>query len=105
MSQNIYNISANYNFLKSFVHFILQKYQNNPLYLAKITILLPSRRASRIIKEIFLEQNIAKALILPNIKAIGDFDISDIIDLNLSKYHQYNPSKVYDTIMKEVIEN
>lgn len=90
MPQNIYNISANYNFLQSLVHFILQKYQDNPLFLAKITILLPSRRACRVIKEIFLEQNTSGAAILPNIKAIGDFDIEDVIDSNLTKNIQKN---------------
>jgi len=42
-------------------------------------------------------------LIETNLKSPEVFQ-KDIL-LNLSKYHQYNPSKVYDTIMKEVIEN
>ncbi len=78
MSKNIYNISSNYNFLESFVYFILKKSKEDPIYLSKTTILLPSRRSCRIIKEIFLKQNKINAVILPNIKAIGDFDVEEI---------------------------
>jgi len=78
MKKNIYNIKSNYNFLESLVHFILKKYGADPIFLSKITILLPSRRSCRVIKEIFLKQSSTNAVILPNIKAIGDFDVEEI---------------------------
>ena len=94
MKKNIYNIKSNYNFLESLVRFILEKYGTDPIYLSKITILLPSRRSCRVIKEIFLKQSSSNAIILPNIKAIGDFDVEKIsfnsADLDFPQYDLLN---------------
>jgi ATP-dependent helicase/nuclease subunit B len=76
--KNVFNIKSNYNFLESLVHFVLEKYGSDLLYLSKITILLPSRRSCRVIKEIFLKQAGRNSIILPNIKAIGDVDYDEI---------------------------
>ncbi|MCE3254521.1 MAG: helicase [Rickettsiaceae bacterium] len=72
-SKNISNISANYGFLYSLVSWVLAKY-TDPSYLSNIIILLPSRRACREIKKIFLHSAANEALILPKILAIGDVD-------------------------------
>lgn len=76
--RNIFNIKSNYNFLQSLSRFVIDKYGHDSILLSKVTILLPSRRACRLIKEIFLNQSSNKAIILPNIKAIGDVDYDEI---------------------------
>jgi ATP-dependent helicase/nuclease subunit B len=43
-----------------------------PLDLAKMTLLLPTRRATRALQEAFLAASGGAALLLPKIKAIGD---------------------------------
>ncbi len=75
---NIFNIKSNYNFLESLVCWVLQEYGADLIYLSKVTILLPSRRSCRVIKEIFLKQAGKNAIILPNIMAIGDIDKHEI---------------------------
>lgn len=74
---NILNISLSQNFLINLYNFIIKK-SNNNLELSNITILLPSRRSCNELKRIFLENSKNNAIILPNIKAIGDIDYDDL---------------------------
>ena len=76
---NIFNINSNQSFLPSLVVWILQKYPD-PLYLSNITILLPSRRACRELKKVFLSLSENEAVILPKIVAIGDVDYDEMFD-------------------------
>ncbi|MFT6332825.1 MAG: ATP-dependent helicase/nuclease subunit B [Lentimonas sp.] len=69
MTGKIFNISND--FLKNLAQFVLENHSHQ---LFELTILLPSRRASRQLKEIFLESSENKAVILPKIIAIGDVD-------------------------------
>lgn len=75
---NVFNVPVNYDFLESLHKFITDKY-SNILELSKITILLPSRRSCNELKRVFLEKSKNQAIILPNIKAIGDIDYDDLI--------------------------
>ena len=102
----IFNIEANYNFLETLAHWILEQYGSDLIYLSNVTILLPSRRSCRKIKEILLKKSNKKALILPNIKAIGDIDFEEIallqnsnIDLEPSSHLKYR-SLLIDEIKK-----
>ena len=81
---NIFNIENNYSFLKSLSDFIFDKIAKNSS-LSNITILLPSRRSCNELKKIFLEKSSSRAILLPNIKAIGDIDYDDIILKQLNK--------------------
>ena len=75
---NIFNIPSYFNFLKSLHDFIINKCDNK-LLLSNITVLLPSRRSCNELKRLFLENANNQAIILPNIRAIGDIDYDDIL--------------------------
>ncbi len=52
---------------------------NDPLELAKATLYLPTRRACRLARDMFLDRLDGDAAILPRIVAIGDLDEDEII--------------------------
>src|SRR5262249_30438053 len=51
----------------------------DPLALASATLYLPTRRACRLARDLFLETTGASAAILPRIVAIGDIDEDEIV--------------------------
>ena len=71
MNNNIFNIPCNYNFLESLYHWL----SVSSLDLQQIKIILPSRRASNELKNIFRNNNYCA--ILPQIKALADIAIED----------------------------
>ena len=108
----IFNILSSYNFLEDLYKFIIEKVKNN-IELSNLTILLPSRRSCNELKRIFLENSQNQALILPNIKAIGDIDYDDLIFKmpNKSDFQEYldfsaNTSRIKYKILliKELIK-
>ena len=52
--------------------------RNNPLNLAQATLYLPTRRAGRMAREIFLDVMKTDAAILPRIVALGDIDEDEL---------------------------
>ncbi len=52
---------------------------NDPLELSKATLYLPTRRACRLAREMFLDRMDGDAAILPRIVAIGDLDEDEIV--------------------------
>lgn len=52
--------------------------RGNPLNLAKATLYLPTRRAGRLAREIFLDELKTDAAILPRIVALGDIDEDEL---------------------------
>ena len=50
----------------------------DPLELARATLYLPTRRACRLAREVFLDELKADAAILPRIVALGDLDEDEI---------------------------
>lgn len=73
-----YSIAAGQPFAKTLVSKILSDHQDKPESLAQVKILLPTRRACRIVQEAFLTESEGRALILPQIKPIGDIDEDDL---------------------------
>lgn len=71
---NIFNIPAGYNFLESLYLFITEKYQK------KVKILLNNQLAINQFQQILLNNQDGKALIMPNIRSIGDISYRDLID-------------------------
>lgn len=83
------NIPANENFLETLYKYILEEFNYNPIELSNLIVLLPSRRSCNELKKIFLNNSDKKAVLLPNIKAIGDISYDELllekIDLNILK--------------------
>ena len=52
--------------------------RSNPGKLAQVTLYLPTRRAGRLAREIFLDQLNAGAVLLPRIVALGDIDEDEL---------------------------
>ena len=52
--------------------------RGNPLNLARATLYLPTRRAGRMAREIFLDELKADAVLLPRIVALGDIDEDEL---------------------------
>src|ERR1700719_5384540 len=52
--------------------------RSNPLKLAQATLYLPTRRAGRLAREIFLDVLDVDAAILPRIVALGDIDEDEL---------------------------
>lgn len=78
-------IPAQLPFMAALVRWILSKYGHDQVELAKVTILLPSRRAVRSLRETFLECTEGKPLLLPRMIAIGDVAGEDM-SAELTRY-------------------
>src|SRR5262245_55117150 len=53
--------------------------RSNPARLADATLYLPTRRAMRLAREVFLDELQTDAVILPRIVALGDIDEDELI--------------------------
>src|SRR5437763_2609741 len=51
----------------------------DPLALARATLYLPTRRACRLARDLFLDALSADAAVLPRIRAIGDIDEDELV--------------------------
>ncbi len=78
MKACVYTIPAGLSFVESLAQGILQKAGDDPLTLARMQILLPTRRACRSLREAFLKLSKGKPLLLPRMNAIGDVDEEDL---------------------------
>ena len=81
---NVFNIPASAPFLAVLIDALREgklvpgfPASNDPLELARATLYLPTRRACRLARDVFLER-IGNAAILPRIVAIGDLDEDEI---------------------------
>ncbi len=59
---------------------VLAELGPDPLALAQATILLPTRRACRALREAFLRASAGRPLLLPRLRPIGDVDEDELID-------------------------
>jgi len=74
----VYNIPAGAPFLAHLAEGILQRYGSDPVALARVTVLLPTRRACRNLAEAFLRTSAGEALLLPSIRPLGDVDEDEL---------------------------
>ncbi len=74
----IYNIEAGSAFSKELAHYLLRLTDGKAEELVRYHILLPTRRACRILRETFLNINEGKSILLPVMSPIGDVDADDL---------------------------
>jgi ATP-dependent helicase/nuclease subunit B len=67
----IWNIPSQIPFLDALAAGLIERTGGDPVALTKITVLLPTRRACRSLRDAFLRQSRAKALLLPRLRAVG----------------------------------
>ena len=73
-SPRVYSIPAGVAFADALAEGLMQRAGDDPLALAAITILLPTRRAIRALTDAFLRVTDGRALLLPRLLALADLD-------------------------------
>lgn len=74
----VYTIPADQPFARHLAAELLRRTESTPEKLADIRILLPTRRACRAVRDAFLRESSARALLLPQLQPIGDIDEEDL---------------------------
>ena len=77
-ASSLYTIPAGISFVDSLAAGLLRRYGSEPLGLARVTVLLPTRRACRSLLEAFLEASDGRALLLPRLMPLGDLDAEEL---------------------------
>lgn len=78
MRPALYTIPAHIPFLDALVAGIRAETGDDPLALSRVLVLLPTRRAVRALREAFLRASAGRALLLPQMRPVGDLDGDDI---------------------------
>ena len=79
MSQRVFRIPAGLPFADELARGLLARAQDNPLALADMLVLLPTRRACRTLRQAFLRQSAGKPLLLPRLMPLGDLDADELM--------------------------
>jgi ATP-dependent helicase/nuclease subunit B len=75
---NVYSIAAHRGFADALVAGLIPRYAEPELGLARLTLLLPSRRAERIVTEAFVRLS-GGGLLLPRMAVVGDLDLDETL--------------------------
>lgn len=75
---HVFTIPAGVPFADALVAGLWREAAHDPLALADITLLLPTRRACRTVREAFLRLSDGQAVLLPRMAAVGDVDADDM---------------------------
>ncbi len=78
MQHNVLNIPAGLPFSRSLAQYLTRKADEEKKSLTEYRILLPTRRACRILRDSFLDLNDGKPMLLPQLSPIGDVDEEDL---------------------------
>ncbi|HKT17821.1 MAG TPA: double-strand break repair protein AddB, partial [Stellaceae bacterium] len=78
MPPAIYSIPFDKPFLDTLVTGLMRRAHRDPLALARMTVLLPTRRAARSLREAFLRASNGEALLLPKMIPVGDLDPEEL---------------------------
>ncbi|HEV2162624.1 MAG TPA: double-strand break repair protein AddB [Stellaceae bacterium] len=74
----VFSIDAGVPFLDALATGLLARTRGEPLALARMTVLLPTRRAARSLAEAFLRQGNGRPLLLPRFVPVGDVDAEEL---------------------------
>ncbi|MEO6092339.1 MAG: double-strand break repair protein AddB, partial [Novosphingobium sp.] len=75
---NLYSIAAHRGFADALVAGLIPRYGEPEYGLARLTLLLPSRRAARIVTEAFVRLS-GGGLLLPRMAVVGDLDLDEAL--------------------------
>lgn len=79
----VYSIAAHRGFADALVAGLIPRYTEAGLGLARLTLLLPSRRAARTVTEAFVratgEPGVSSGLLLPRMAVVGDLDFDEAL--------------------------
>jgi len=78
MPPAIYSIPFDKPFLDTLVAGLMRRARRDPLALARMTVLLPTRRAARSLREAFLRASGGEAMLLPKMVPVGDLDPDEL---------------------------
>ncbi len=70
----ICTIPAGFSFVDELAAGLLERYGDDPIRLAGVTVLLPTRRACRSLRDAFLRRSGGRPLLLPAMSPLGDLD-------------------------------
>lgn len=79
MSGAVYNIPAGISFADALAAELLRRHEGAPEALPQTRILLPTRRACRIVREAFLRCSDGRPLLLPRLQPLGDVDEEELV--------------------------
>jgi len=74
----VFSIAADLPFLDTLVAGLQARAGGDPLALARFTVLLPTRRATRALREAFLRAGGGRAMLLPRMVPVGDLDAEEL---------------------------
>ena len=76
---NVFTIDPGTGFADQLVAGLLTRYGADPLDLGRLTLLVPTRRGIRAVRDGFLRQTAGRAMLLPRMHAIGDVDEDELL--------------------------
>ncbi|MFI3240972.1 MAG: DUF559 domain-containing protein [Alphaproteobacteria bacterium] len=79
MKNNVFNVSIALDFHQFLAEKYALLYKDNPLGLSDVVFLMPSKRAVSSLRNAFLQVFELRPMILPQIKAIADFDEDELL--------------------------
>ena len=74
----VYTIQPGLSFVDELARGILDRFGSDPISLAEVTLLLPTRRACRSLREAFLRETDGRPLLLPTMAPLGDLDAEEL---------------------------
>jgi ATP-dependent helicase/nuclease subunit B len=78
ITPGIYNIPSGTSFARALAAQLILESGGRPEALAEYRIILPTRRAARVLREAFLDETGGKPLLLPQMHALGDIDEEEL---------------------------
>jgi len=79
VSSHVFTIAPTRPFADALAAGLLARAEGSPEALARMTVLLPTRRACRALREAFLRQSGGRPLLLPRLRPIGDVDEEELV--------------------------
>jgi ATP-dependent helicase/nuclease subunit B len=76
---SVYSIAAHRGFADALVAGLIPRYHEEGFGLARLTLLLPSRRAVRIVTEAFIRASGDGGLLLPRMAVVGELDLDETL--------------------------